>query len=57
MPTLHHHGISISWLDFATLIGLGGIFMGLFFQKFKKHNMVPVNDPKLSESLHKTYHQ
>ena len=57
MPTLHPHGIAISWLDFATLIGLGGIFMGLFFQKFKKHNMVPVNDPKLAESLHKEYHQ
>lgn len=57
MPTLHHHGISLSWLDFATLIGLGGIFMGLFFQKFKKYNMVPVNDPKLAESLHKVYHQ
>ncbi len=57
MPTLHHHGVSISWLDFATLIGLGGIFMGLFFKRLKKHNLVPVNDPNLPESLHKTYHQ
>lgn len=57
MPTLHHHGIALSWLDFATLIGLGGIFMGLFFQRFKKHKLVPVNDPKLAESLHKEYHQ
>lgn len=56
MPNLHHH-MSLSWLDFATLIGLGGIFMGLFFQRFKKHKMIPVNDPKLEESLHKQYHQ
>lgn len=56
MPVLHHHGVSLSWLDFTTLIGLGGIFMGLFFQKFKSHNMIPVNDPNLPESLHKQYH-
>src|SRR6056297_2765012 len=57
MPTLHHHGLAISWLDFATLIGLGGIFMGMFFQTFKNNNMVPVNDPNLPDSLHKEYHQ
>jgi len=57
MPVLSHGGVSLSWLDFATFIGLGGIFMGLFFQKFSKHNMVPVNDPKLADSLSKHYHQ
>ncbi|MDX1586387.1 MAG: hypothetical protein R3222_06575, partial [Balneolaceae bacterium] len=57
MPVFSHHGVHLSWLDFATLIGLGGIFMGLFFHRFKKHNIVPVNDPKLSESLNKHYHQ
>lgn len=56
MPNFHHHGFTISWLDFATLFGLGGIFMGLFFLRFKKHNLIPINDPKLSESLHKEYH-
>ncbi len=57
MPVFSHGGVSLSWLDFATLIGLGGIFMGLFFQSFKKHNIVPVNDPLLGESLGKSYHQ
>lgn len=56
MPVLHHGDITISWLDIATLVGLGGIFMGLFFQKFKKHNIVPVNDPYLADSLDKHYH-
>jgi hypothetical protein len=56
MPVFNHGDIALSWLDFATLIGLGGIFMGLFFQKFKKHNMVPVNDPYLADSLDKHYH-
>jgi hypothetical protein len=56
MPVFNHGGMVLSWLDFATLIGLGGIFMGLFFQRFKKHNMVPVNDPQLASSLDKHYH-
>lgn len=57
MPVLHHDGVSLSWLDLVTLIGLGGIFMGLFFQTLKRHNLVPVNDPQLSDSLGKQYHQ
>lgn len=56
MPVLHHHGMELSWLDITTFLGLGGIFMGLFFTKFKKHNMVPVNDPQLADSLNKHYH-
>jgi len=57
MPIINYSGISLSWLDFATLVGLGGIFMGLFFTTLKKHNLVPVNDPTLSDSLNKHYHQ
>jgi hypothetical protein len=57
MPIMHGQGISISWMDFTLIFGLGGIFFGLFFQKLKKHNLVPVNDPKLEESLAKHYHQ
>jgi hypothetical protein len=57
MPVLHDHGMSLSWLDFATLIGLGGIFMGLFFQRFTKPQHDSGNDPNLPDSLHKHYHQ
>ncbi len=57
MPILHHSGIAISWLDITTFIGLGGIFMGLFFSTLKTHRMVPINDPTLPASLDKHYHQ
>jgi hypothetical protein len=57
MPIMDHHGISISWMDVTTIFGLGGIFFGLFFRKLKQHNLVPVNDPKLADSLGKHYHQ
>jgi hypothetical protein len=56
MPVINYHGFSLSWLDVTTFLGLGGIFMGLFFTKFKSHNMVPVNDPQLADSLNKHYH-
>lgn len=57
MPVMHYSGISISWMDITTFIGLGGIFFGLFFSRLKKHKLVPVNDPELSASLSKHYHQ
>ncbi len=57
MPILHHHGISVSWLDITTFLGLGGIFMGLFFSTLRKYNIVPTSHPTLSESLDKHYHQ
>ncbi len=57
MPALHSQGISFSWMDVTTMIGLGGIFLGLFFRTYAKNNLVPVNDPKLSDSLAKSYHQ
>ena len=56
MPVIHYHGFTVSWLDLTTFVGLGGIFMGLFFHKFRSHNMVPVNDPQLADSLNKQYH-
>ena len=52
MPTLHHH-LHFSWLDATTFIGLGGIFFGLFFHRFRKNSILPKNDLKLDDSLKK----
>ncbi|MEX1011441.1 MAG: hypothetical protein WDZ29_05205 [Balneolaceae bacterium] len=57
MPVLYPQGVSFSWMDVTLLIGLGGIFLGLFFRTFRKNNMVPINDPTLPDSLGKQYHQ
>jgi hypothetical protein len=53
MPIMHEHGFSVHWLDIATVLGLSGLLIGLFFSKFKQYSMVPKNDPRLLESLNK----
>lgn len=50
MPS-HHHGLHLSWIDPAAFIGIGGIFMYLFWKKFVSQPLVPVNDPKLQQSI------
>jgi hypothetical protein len=57
MPTLSAHGIHFSWIDLSTFLGLGGIFFGLFFRRFKQNSMIPEKDPKLGACLEKSYHQ
>jgi hypothetical protein len=46
------HYINLHWMDLTTLIGLVGISLWLFFDKFGKESMVCVNDPKFKESQH-----
>jgi len=53
MPVLNHHGFHLNWMTITAFLGLGGIFLGLFFRKFKQQKMIPVNDPKLPASLNK----
>jgi len=51
MPTLHSHGIHFSWMDFTTLIGIGGIFIWRFLRLMYTKPLVPVNDPRLESSI------
>lgn len=53
MPVLNHHGFHFNWMVITNFIGLGAIFFGLFFYKFKQNKMIPVKDPRLGDSLNK----
>lgn len=53
MPALNKHGFHFNWMTITSFLGLGGIFFGLFFRRFKTNKMVPINDPLLAESLNK----
>jgi len=51
MPVLHQAGISFHWMDAACLVGVGAIFLLVFVRLLGSKPMVPVGDPRLSESL------
>ena len=50
MPNFHHD-LHLSWIDLATLIGIGGLFLGRFWQIYTSRPLVPVGDPKLKASI------
>ncbi|MBD3224781.1 MAG: hypothetical protein GF313_08635 [Caldithrix sp.] len=50
-PNLHHHGAHFSWMDLTLFVGMGGIFVSLFWKYLTKGALVPVKDPKLQESI------
>ena len=51
MPNLHEHCVHVSWMDFTTLAGIGGVFIWYFWKNLTKNALVPVNDPRLEESI------
>lgn len=44
-------GFHVSWMDFAAVIGIGGIWLWYFFGQLMKRPLVPVNDPFLSNAI------
>lgn len=55
MPNFGHegvmHGFHFSWIDLAPMLGIGGIFIWLFWNKFTSKPIVPVKDRKLEASF------
>lgn len=51
MPNLHQNCVHISWMDFTTLAGIGGIFIWYFRKRVAANLLMPVNDPRIEESI------
>ncbi len=51
MPSLHRSGLSVSWLDAAALIGIGGVWFAVFLARLKTHLTLPQNDPRMEPAL------
>ena len=51
MPGLHPHGFAPGLLDISALIGSIGVFLAAFGWTLRRHALVPLRDPRLSESL------
>ncbi len=52
MPSFHHHGALFSWMDLSATLGIGGLYLWYFLQKYYEHPLVPVGDPRLDVSIH-----
>ena len=55
-PELHKDGLTISLLDVALPLVLGGIFISLFVAQLGGRSLLPVNDPALDKALHHHVH-
>jgi hypothetical protein len=45
-------GLSLSWVDLACLMAVGGTYFALVLHRMTKHPLIPVKDPRLGRALH-----
>jgi hypothetical protein len=50
-PEFYHGKFHLHLLDILAPIGLGGIWLWLFFQQLKKRPLLPVGDPELEGAI------
>jgi hypothetical protein len=56
-PNYTHDFVAFSWMEVLTFIGFAGAFLFMVSRWLGKHNLVPIKDPRIHESLnhHVTY--
>jgi hypothetical protein len=47
-PSLHPKGFYVSWITFAALIGVGGLWSAAFLWNLGKRRLIPLNDPRFA---------
>jgi hypothetical protein len=50
-PWVKHGAFGIHWLDIAAVLGLMGLWVGIFCHNLRARAIVPVGDPYLAEAL------
>lgn len=55
MPTIHHEGFHLSWLDLSAFIAVGGFCVSVFWTLAAKHPLAPVGDPRFNVSEDKSH--
>ena len=48
---VHDSSITGLWVYLAALLGVGGLWLWLFFGQLRKHSLLPIKDPQLAEAL------
>jgi len=52
MPNVSPNGIHVAIVDVLLLVSMGSAYFSYFFFRLKKQSLLPVNDPRIEESLH-----
>jgi hypothetical protein len=47
-PSFHPAGFALHWMDFAALVGVGGIWIAAFLAIVKRRALLPRNDPRFA---------
>lgn len=50
-PEFRRQGLTIDWFDPATVVGLCGVWLALFFRELKARPMLPLRDPHLPDAI------
>jgi hypothetical protein len=50
-PIFREGGTTIHWLDFAMVLGMGGVWMTMFFVNLGDRALVPAHDPYFKEAM------
>lgn len=54
-PAFHPEGLKLHWLDILTVLGVGGVWLAVFFSHLKKVDLLPIGDPRLAEALEEAH--
>jgi hypothetical protein len=50
-PNYFRDSAHFSWVDLAAMVGIGGVFLWIFWNTYSAKALVPVSDPRLKESI------
>lgn len=53
-PAFFGQRLHIHWMDFATTIAIGGLWMAMFFLQLKSRPLLPLRDPRLAGAPRET---
>ena len=51
VPTFEREGFPLYWTDAAAVIGIGGIWLAVFFSRLKQRDILPTKDPRVQGAL------
>ena len=52
MPNIDKQGIHITIGDVTNFLAIGGIYLAILLNRFKKYHLYPIRDPRVEDSIH-----